>query len=255
MPHALGLIHDRQDQRDLRFSAVANQHLACLELPPRVDLRPLCSPVRDQLALGACSSFATVTGLWECLWLRAKGLPRMDTFSPLFEYYWERVKEHTVAQDAGAMIRDGMKVLAKFGACPEQYWPYDVLHFRDRPTDFAITNAGQFRLAHYHRVHNLIEVKQALVLNQPVVVGIEVWESFDSPAVAASGVVPMPNRDVERFQGGHAVCVVGYSDAERRFLVKNSWGTGWGQGGYFTLPYQYFWPEADLVLDLWTGSL
>jgi C1A family cysteine protease len=55
----------------------------------------------------------------------------------------------------------------------------------------------------------------------------------------------------EKVLGGHAVLAVGYDDAEQRLLVRNSWGDGWGQGGYFTLPYAYL-TERSLSSDFWT---
>jgi C1A family cysteine protease len=62
--------------------------------------------------------------------------------------------------------------------------------------------------------------------------------------------VQMP-RPGERSLGGHAVLAVGYDDAERRFIVRNSWGIGWGQKGYFTIPYEYI-ANRNLADDLWT---
>jgi C1A family cysteine protease len=41
----------------------------------------------------------------------------------------------------------------------------------------------------------------------------------------------------EQVLGGHAVLGVGYDDSQKRFWVRNSWDTDWGQQGYFTMPY------------------
>jgi len=68
-----------------------------------------------------------------------------------------------------------------------------------------------------------------------VVVGFTVYESFEDDSVAKSGVVNMPLPG-EKVLGGHAVCVVGYDDKTQRFRLRNSWGPGWGQKGYFTCP-------------------
>jgi C1A family cysteine protease len=248
--HKYGLVHDRHDERDLRFSAVANK-LSIIHLPPKVDLRPKCSPVRDQGDLGSCTGFASIVGFRESLLVQS-GQP-FTSLSPLFEYYWERVKEHTVNDDSGAQIRDAMKVLAKFGAAPEADWPYDITKFKDAPPSQAVLDAKKFPIKAYHRVHNIIEIKQALAISHPVVIGIEVWDSFETDDVAKTGAVPIPNFNNETMQGGHAVCVVGYDDATHTFLVKNSWGTNWGMAGYFTLPYGYFSPNLNLVMDMWTG--
>ena len=82
----------------------------------------------------------------------------------------------------------------------------------------------------------------------PFVFGMSVYESFESAAVARTGVVPMPKKG-ERMVGGHAVMAVGYDQPKKRLLVRNSWGTDWGQKGYFVLPFAYLDDRAD---DFWT---
>ena len=44
---------------------------------------------------------------------------------------------------------------------------------------------------------------------------------------------------------------VGYDDKKKRFLVRNSWGSGWGMKGYFTMPYPYL-ADRNLSDDFWT---
>ena len=63
--------------------------------------------------------------------------------------------------------------------------------------------------------------------------------------------MPKPN---EAAVGGHAVLAVGYNDTQQRFVVRNSWGTGWGQKGYFTMPYAYL-TDPNLSDDFWTIRL
>jgi len=86
-------------------------------------------------------------------------------------------------------------------------------------------------------------------LGLPIVLGISVYESFESQQVAKSGVVPMPANS-EKLLGGHAILAVGYNDAEQRFVMRNSWGTSWGMQGYFTIPYAYL-TDSNLCDDLW----
>ena len=84
----------------------------------------------------------------------------------------------------------------------------------------------------------------------PFVFGFTVYESFEGAAVAKSGILQMPS-STENEVGGHAVMAVGYNDSVQRFLVRNSWGSGWGVGGYFTIPYGYL-TDGDLADDFWT---
>ena len=65
--------------------------------------------------------------------------------------------------------------------------------------------------------------------------------------------MPMP-APREQVVGGHAVLAVGYDDTIDRFHVRNSWGTGWGVKGYFTMPYEYLLNE-NLSDDFWKITL
>jgi C1A family cysteine protease len=103
----------------------------------------------------------------------------------------------------------------------------------------------------YQRVvRSLPQLRGCLAEGFPFIFGFTVYESFESDAVASTGVAPMPGPG-ERVLGGHAVLAVGYDDADQRFLVRNSWGTKWGNGGYFTMPYAYL-TERNLSSDFWT---
>jgi C1A family cysteine protease len=93
-------------------------------------------------------------------------------------------------------------------------------------------------------------MKTCLASGFPIVVGISVYSSFESQAVATSGNVPMPNINKEQCLGGHAVLVVGYDDTSKHWIMRNSWGTSWGMAGYFTLPYMYLL-DSNLASDLW----
>lgn len=235
---------DLPDQRDYLFVRPARG----AALPPQTDLRPNCPPIFDQGDLGSCTGNA-IAGL---LGYRAIVAGKPLAYSRLFIYYEERVIEHTVKQDAGAMIRDGMKACAKVGACLETLMPYDVAKFARAPSQAAVADAAQRRIAAYHRVDSVDAMRAALANGNPVVFGFTVYESFESKAVAKSGVVPMPGKK-ESVLGGHAVLAVGYDDHSQRALVRNSWGQGWGLGGsgYFTMPYAYL-ADRSLSDDFWT---
>ena len=96
-------------------------------------------------------------------------------------------------------------------------------------------------------------MKMSLSKANPFVVGIVVYESFESDTVAKSGYVPMPNVTSEAMLGGHAVLCVGYNDIKKVWIMRNSWGTSWGDRGYFYLPYAYLL-DNTLTSDLWNIS-
>lgn len=227
------------DRRDVPYMVTRRTG----NLPKSVDLRINCSPIDDQGSLGSCTGHA-IAGALEYYAQRA-GHPAY--FSRLFIYYEERRIEHTIKSDAGAMIRDGMKVVTKIGAPHEKLWPYDITKFTRKPTVRAYADAAKHKALSYHRVPNLDTVRAELAAGNPVVFGFTVYDSFESDEVARTGHVPMPLAD-ERCLGGHAVVAVGYHDVLRALLVRNSWGAEWGLKGYFFLPYAYA-IDPDLAGD------
>src|SRR5947208_4028456 len=113
-----GWIPDPPDQRAYLYAAPPAFLRA---LPPRIDLRAKCPPVYDQGQLGSCTANA-IGGAIEFDQMKER-LPQIFIPSRLFTYYNERVIEGTVNTDAGAMLRDGIKTVAKQGACPRPMWP------------------------------------------------------------------------------------------------------------------------------------
>lgn len=241
-----GWIPDLPDQRDHLYAAP----VAVLgSLPPKVDLREECPPVYDQGQLGSCTANA-IGGAIQFDQLKEK---LATTFVPsrLFIYYNERVIEGTVNSDSGAQIRDGIKSVAQQGVCPEEMWPYVIANFTEKPPANCYEVAAQHTAVQYSRlVQSLNQLKGCLASGYPFVFGFTVYESFESQQVAQTGVAPMPAPG-EQVLGGHAVMAVGYDDDQQRFIVRNSWGTGWGMQGYFTMPYTYL-TERSLSSDFWT---
>ncbi|MBS0571257.1 MAG: C1 family peptidase [Proteobacteria bacterium] len=243
-PSGYGWIPDLPDQRDHLYAKV---HAVPKKLPARVDLRAQCSAIEDQGQLGSCTANA-LAGALEFL-ERKQEQPLVD-LSRLFIYYNERVIEHSVKQDSGAMLRDGIKTLAKQGVCDEKLWPYVIKKFAIKPKPACYTQAAQHTISSYQRLATTQEMRACLADGYPFVFGFTVYESFESDAVANTGTVPMPKKN-ERALGGHAMCAVGYDDAARRFIVRNSWGAGWGKHGHCTMPYAYL-ADRDLSDDFWT---
>jgi C1A family cysteine protease len=241
-----GWLPDLPDARDYTYAAP----LAMLrKLPAKVDLSGKCPPVYDQGELGSCTGNAIAAAI-EFAEMKQR-LAHVTTPSRLFIYYNERVIEHTVATDSGAMIRDGIKSVNKQGACRETTWPYKVVSFAKKPSAGAYQEGRKYLVSSYQRVtRNLTQMKGCLASGFPYVFGFTVYSSFMSAAVAKTGKLSMP-RAGEKVEGGHAVLAVGYDDAQHRFIVRNSWGPGWGLKGYFTMPYAYLLDD-NLADDFWT---
>jgi C1A family cysteine protease len=241
-----GWVPDLPDARDQLFAAPPQ---TLVGLPGSVDLRDRCpKEVYDQGQLGSCTANAIGAAFEYCLLAQ-----HASDFMPsrLFVYYNERAIEGTVASDSGAQIRDGIKSVAKQGVCPETEWPYDISTFTDQPPARCYTDAQQHLVTTYQRIPRMLnQFKGCLANGFPFVFGFTVYDSFEGRDVARTGVVPMPGAG-EKVLGGHAVLAVGYDDSQQRMLVRNSWGDGWGMGGYFTMPYAYF-TERSLSSDFWT---
>jgi C1A family cysteine protease len=215
-----------------------------------IDLRPSCPPVYDQGERGSCTANALNAAYQFEEMKQGK-----ENFIPsrLFVYYNERAMEGTIYEDAGAIIRDGIKTLVKDGVCPETMWEYIPSRFSIKPPQECYDAALNNQVLSYYSVNKTIrDVKQCLAEGYPVVFGFTVFDSFMSQKVARTGIAEMPKRN-EQPQGGHAIMAVGYDDSKEALIIRNSWGTNWGLNGYFYMPYGYI--TNNLATDFWTIRL
>ena len=239
-----GWCPDLPDHRD-QFVVTA---LSEEPLPAHVDLRESFPAPYDQGELGSCTANAIAAAIEF-----DQKKEKIIEFTPsrLFIYYMERNIENAVSQDSGAQIRDGIKACAVIGACPETRWPYDISKFTIRPTPECYISAREHKIQKYARVtQDLDQMRAVLAGGSPIVFGFTVYDSFEGEDIETSGVLNMPAAS-EKSVGGHAVIIVGYDDASKRFIVRNSWGEDWGDKGYFTMPYEYVL-DPNLADDFWT---
>ena len=257
--YGMGWVRDLPDHRDLFYSA---SYKTLTALPAKVDLRPKCPPVYDQGEIGSCTANA-IAGAIQFDRRFAKETPDFVP-SRLFIYYNERSVEHTIPLDNGAQIRDGIKSVAKQGVCPEKLWPYDPVpadpntHLfppnapeTKKPSPACYKAASEFQVVSYHRVlQSLGQLKGCLAEGFPFVFGFTVYSSLWDASGKPKSIMPLPSGSDE-VVGGHAVVAVGYDDASGRFMIRNSWGTGVQEKGYFEMPYPYL-TDPNLASDLWT---
>ena len=208
-----------------------------------VDLRPKINVMYDQGELGSCTANALCYSF----------INNDPSFKPsrLFLYYNSRALDNNISEDAGSTLTQGINALKIYGVCSEQLWSYNISNFTIKPPTNAYAQALDHQIISSSRVlQTLSSLQGCLTSGQPFVVGILVYSSFVSNAVAKTGNVPMPNVSKEQFLGGHAVVCVGYNDTKKVWIMKNSWGSGWGDNGYFYLPYNYLL-RFGLSGDIW----
>lgn len=245
---------DPADHRDKHFPIP----LTLEALPEHVDLRPFCSPIVNQGMEGSCTANAGVSGAFEFLELRALKNAGQDAveFDPKhfvrgsrqFNYYATRALHGWQGTDSGAFLRDVVKVLNKTGCCREATWPYDTSKLAVQPNQAAYDEAANHKISEYIRIGSIYSLRKCLADGFPCIFGFTVYESFESPEVARTGLMPLPAPG-EKVLGGHAVCAVGYDDVKKVLIVRNSWGESWGDKGYFYMPYSFIVSDAS---DFWT---
>lgn len=237
------------------------------ELPTKVDLKEWCSPIEDQQQLGSCTAQAVV-GIVE--YFERRAFDKHIDGSRLFVYKATR-NLMGLTGDIGAWMRSAMGGLVLCGVPPEKYWPYTDKQpdFDEEPPAFVYAIADNYEALKY-LCHDpvgmnipvdqvLQKVKKFLVAGIPSAFGFFGFPSSDMSNVKGGIPYPCPG---EWTVWGHAVVAVGYDDklkikntlcnkeTKGALLIRNSWGSDWGDEGYGWLPYAYV--LSGLALDFWS---
>jgi len=249
---------------EVHLAAITSAQLAGI---PRVGAVPsqFYPPIWDQGAVGDCTAHG-VGRAYEIA-RRTAGFQAMDPSRP-FLYDLTRLYENTpLSQDSGAMVPDVPAVLAASGCCDASLFPNSQVFDGDLvtpPDATVLAAAAPHKVTAWARPSHLPEALiVSLAAGQAVPFGFDVYSSFESPTVATTGVVPVPASG-ETLLGGHCMCIVGWNitapagphadglwgwfqdrldgsvPEDGYFVVANSWGTGWGLGGYCQFPFALF---------------
>lgn len=199
-----------------------------------VDLRKDFSAIRNQGKQGACSAFSLVS-VFEYFLNRFK---QPTDLSEAFVYYNARRINNKTNVDSGTTFLDIINAAKEDGICIEELCRYNENVFNETPFEEAYDDGESRKVTEAKNVSlDLYKFKSALSQGYPVVISARVFDSF---VKNVNGFVKVP--DESEFKGKeeyHAMVVCGYSDNEGYFIVRNSWGTNFGDSGYCYIPYEY----------------
>ncbi|MUG93819.1 peptidase C1 [Scytonema sp. UIC 10036] len=218
-------------------------------LPPKVDLRRYMTEVEEQVG-NSCVANAFV-GAYE--YLAKRDLGESSDVSRLFVYYNARSLDGSEQEDGGTQMELAIKALTNYGACSEDIWPNDEDLIFQEPESSAYEHAANFKIQEAEFVETDLDLwKHTLAEGYPIAFALNTFESFDD-ATHNRGRVPMPKKsdNVRSTHGWHAMLCVGYSDKDRVFIVRNSWGSEWGDRGYCYIPYNYVIHQEYNGHDSW----
>jgi C1A family cysteine protease len=263
-----GWLPDPPDIRDYTVDhptvaeLVAPLRMGELRASAKVDLRSYFSPIEDQQSIGSCTAQAGV-GIVE--YYQRRAFDKHLDGSRLFLY---KATRNLLGWDGdtGAYLRTTMGALCLFGVAPEKHWPYAVARYDVEPPAFAYVLGQSYQAEAFHRLDSpglassqlLGSIKQHLSAGLPPMFGFTVYDSYRQ--AERDGGIPFPAR-TDKVVGGHAVVAVGYDDSAvvkhagtgetttGALLIRNSWGSGWGEDGYGLLPYEYV--RRQLAVDWW----
>lgn len=250
------LKRDPADGRDANFPYMSSR----TAFPKRTNNRAKDFPeILNQYWLGACTGYA-ITAAGQVIARENSPIGAYHYLNPLYLYRKERELMGTTDYDSGAYIRDGLKIMKNFGCCTISRYAaieegetvtLDLNRFREQPTQEAEENAAAHKINSYHRIMQVHQIKQALADGDLVVMGIEIYNSFESEETARTGFVSMPDKGVEYSLGGHAVLAYDYDEdinGTEYIICRNSWGKEWGDNGFFYLPMAFI---GRYVSDMW----
>lgn len=214
-----------------------------------VDLRDTDSRVDNQGLLGSCAANAIVN-TYENM-INRFSPEKFTDLSRLFLYYNTREVEKTISEDLGvSYLSNAFETLKSLGVCSEELWPYDASKFTIRPSDECYEDALSRKILEYEYISDDFGVKEILSnLEKPVVVGMRIFDGF-MRANKENPIIDLPEIN-EVYLGGHAVSIVGYTEDDY-FIIKNSFGSGWGDNGYALLSSSYM---KNHVFDRWHMTL
>ena len=209
---------------------------AAVTLPASKDLRQPWWKVGNQGSTGSCVGWASTDGVMRYQLVLAGRLNQGQLLSP--RYTWMASKEtdefvsrpESFIEEAGTSLKAAMGICKKYGVVLESMLPFnlDTLLYVGGENEFYAAAAQRRAAAYFNLQKNLNQWRSWLATKGPILAGVSVDATWDN-ATATQGILDVFQPNTAR--GGHAVCIVGYRK-DNRFIIRNSWGTAWGDKGF-----------------------
>jgi C1A family cysteine protease len=208
------------------------------DYPSELDYRDELQKIRNQGSQGSCFAFAVA-----CMkeYQEFKDYNFEGYMSPQFFYdnrsnLYDKIDHN----DEGMTGRDVMKILKNVGICTEKEYPYGLENAKHKDSiDQEIYDSAKKHICKsYARIYDINQLKKSLYKNGPCLICFPVYNM-------GSHMWKKENED-DKILGGHAMCVVGYT--EDAFIIRNSWGDDWGDKGYCYYPYT----QWESHWEIWT---
>lgn len=253
LPFKYNLKPDKKDNRDYKLSQLVS--IGEMNRTIDADLRDKMPPIFNQFTEGSCTS---QSGAADKMFMEGN----KTNLSRQFLYNQERIVDGSFPEDAGSQMRTICKTLQQYGICKEELLPYGEENIAVTPSKEAYEDALLHRIQSYYRVESPLEMAYALEKGHPILLGITVYESFETPD--KNNFIKMPDMDNESILGGHATLLVGChytqnktkrlidklfgrKDKDNYFILRNSWGN-WADHGYCYLPMDVL---ETIMQDAW----
>lgn len=211
-----------------------------------IDLRKFFSAVRNQKHLGSCTSFATAA-MYEALMNKNSLSDTKNSMSPAYLYYYSNVEKGRPS--GGSNFYEQLEVLGKHGVCHEDLYAYNPDNPSIRPSQAADDDASAHRVLKAKQIplsndtnrmdsinknHHILTC--ALTEGYPVGISLKLYDNFGKNGAIV--LHPEDSTDIKE-DGWHAMVIVGYSEENGFYIVRNSWGEDFGDSGYCYIPSAY----------------
>ncbi len=216
-----------------------------LRIKDALDLRSFFTPVKSQQNLGSCTSFAVVA-MYEAMMSRS-GVVGENNMSPAYLFYHSNILKGR--PQGGSNFHEQFEMLGKHGVCYEELYEYSTKALQAQPSEQAHEDAKRHRVLSAKQIplfngsdksdtlkRNHTILTSALSEGYPVGISLKVFDNLGKDGAFILHPEDAPNAKEE---GWHAMVIVGYSEENNLYIVRNSWGTDFGDNGYCYMPDTY----------------